>query len=232
MDPTPTVAAVLERLVKVYGDAADPANAVGMSAYMRDQFPYLGIATPRRRALSRQVLAGQPTPTEADLRAVALACWDLPEREYQYFACDWLVRHAAILSPEFLVTARRLVTAKSWWDTVDALASRVVGEIVARHPATVSTMDDWVLDENLWLARTAILHQLTYQQRTDVDRLFRYCLAQAGHRDFFVRKAIGWALRHYARTDPEAVGRFVAGHATELSPLSIREATKHLGAPG
>jgi 3-methyladenine DNA glycosylase AlkD len=205
-----------------------------MHKYMRDQFPYVGIPTPQRRALSREVLAGQPRPDEDDLRAIALACWDLPEREYQYFAVDLLAGHPRGPTPEFLDTVRRLVTTKSWWDTVDPLASRVVGSIVAAHPATVSTMDSWLVDENLWLARTAILHQLTYKQGTDTARLFRYCLARADHRDFFIRKAIGWALRQYAWTDPEAVRRFVAAHATELSPLSVREATKNLtptGAP-
>jgi 3-methyladenine DNA glycosylase AlkD len=91
-------------------------------------------------------------------------------------------------------------------------------------------MDSWLADDNLWLVRVALLHQLTYTERTDADRLFRYCLAQAGHRDFFVRKAIGWALRQYAWTDPAAVRCFVTAHAAELSPLSVREATKNLQA--
>jgi 3-methyladenine DNA glycosylase AlkD len=228
VEPTPTAAAILARLVPVYRAAADPARAVHTSAYMRDQFPYLGIPTPQRRALSGEVLADQPRPTPGDLRSLAIACWALPEREYQYFASDLLVRHARELTPRFLPTVRRLVTTKSWWDTVDALASRVVGPIVARHPAAVSTMDSWLVDDNLWLARTAILHQLTYKADTDTERLFRYCLARVDHRDFFIRKAIGWALRQYAWTDPAAVRRFVTAHAAELSPLSVREATKNL----
>jgi 3-methyladenine DNA glycosylase AlkD len=89
-------------------------------------------------------------------------------------------------------------------------------------------MDSWARDDNLWVVRTAILHQLHYGAHTDVSRLFGYCAAQAGHRDFFVRKAIGWALRHYARTDPSAVREFVEAHRSSLSGLSVREATKHL----
>jgi 3-methyladenine DNA glycosylase AlkD len=224
----PLAGTVLDRLVATYGSARDPAAAAPMRAYMRDQFPFLGIPTTRRRPLSREVLEGLPRPGEDDLRAVALACWELPEREFQYFACDWLRRHAAVCSPEFLDTARTLITTKSWWDTVDALAARVVGPIVARHPATVPTMDAWLADENMWLARTAILHQLGYAERTDADRLFRYCLARAGHGDFFIRKAIGWALRQYAKTDPAAVRSFVAAHAGQLSPLSKREALKNV----
>jgi 3-methyladenine DNA glycosylase AlkD len=224
MDPQ----ALLAELVRVYGAAADPDRAAPMRRYMRDQFPYLGIPTPARRMLSRQVLVGLPAPTEDELRTVALACWALPQREYQYFAADWLIRHAAVLSPGFLSTARHLIITKSWWDTVDELADQVVGAIVAGHPATVSTMDKWLVDDDLWLRRTALLHQLRYGGRTDADRLFRYCLARAGERDFFIRKAIGWVLRQYARTDPEAVRRFVDAHRDRLSPLSIREATRHL----
>jgi 3-methyladenine DNA glycosylase AlkD len=98
---------------------------------------------------------------------------------------------------------------------------------VHAHPALVVSMDAWSADENMWLVRTAILHQLHYGQATDTDRLFGYCERQATHPDFFVRKAIGWALRHYARTDPAAVRAFVAT-TPSLSPLSRREAMKHL----
>ncbi|WP_205862608.1 DNA alkylation repair protein [Planosporangium thailandense] len=228
MDPTPLARTVLDRLGAVFGTAADAAQAGPMRAYMRDQFAFLGIPTPQRRTLSREVLAGLPRPGEDDLRATALACWELSEREYQYFACDWLIRHAGACSPAFLDTARALITTKSWWDTVDALAAHLVGAIVARYPEASATMDAWVRDENLWLARTAILHQLRYRERTDAERLFRYCLARAAHGDFFIRKAIGWALREYARIDPDRVRAFVRAHERVLSPLSVREALKHI----
>jgi 3-methyladenine DNA glycosylase AlkD len=99
---------------------------------------------------------------------------------------------------------------------------------VATHPELISEMDRWIDDENLWVARTAILHQLFYGDATDVDRLFGYCLRQASHPDFFIRKAIGWALRQYARTDPDRVRSFLVGPGAALSPLSVREASKHL----
>jgi 3-methyladenine DNA glycosylase AlkD len=233
MEPTPAASTplartVLDRLIATYEPTRDPAKAAPMRAYMRDQFVFLGLPTPRRRVLGREVLAGLPRPAEDDLRAAALACWALPEREYQYFACDWLRRNASTCSPAFLDTTRTLITTKSWWDTVDALADHVVGAVVARHPETVRTMDGWLAGDNLWLTRTAILHQLAYADRTDRDRLFRYCLARAGHPDFFIRKAIGWALRQYAKTEPDAVRRFVGAHRAQLSPLSVREALKNL----
>ena len=122
---------------------------------------------------------------------------------------------------------RQLIVTKSWWDTVDALAAHVVGVMVARQPVLLSTMDEWVVSDELWLIRTAILHQLRYKSQTDTERLFRYCAQHAGHKDFFIRKAIGWALREYARTDPDAVRRFVKTQSA-LSGLSVREALKHL----
>ncbi len=224
---TPLSRTVLDRLTLVYGAAADPAEAGPMGAYMREAFPFLGIKSTKRRELAKQILRGLPAPVEADLRAVALACWAQPAREYQYFAVDWLVRHAALPGPGFLTTVETLVTTRSWWDTVDALATRVTGGIVARHASAVSTMDKWVADDNVWLARTALLHQLHYKADTDTERLFGYCAALAGHRDFFIRKAIGWALRQYARTDPDVVRAYVE-RTPQLSGLSVREATKHL----
>ncbi|MFI7597889.1 DNA alkylation repair protein [Actinoplanes sp. NPDC049681] len=219
---------LLERLVRTFSAAREPERAVQAAAYMRDQFPFLGFTAATQRALARTVVDGLPAPSEDELRTVALACWDLPEREYQYFACDWLRKHVAVPGPDFLATARTLITTRPWWDTVDALATRFVGGLVARHRRLTAEMDAWVADDDLWLVRTAILHQLHYGPATDTERLFGYCTRQAGHRDFFVRKAIGWALRHYARTDPDAVRDYLSRHRDLLSPLSLREARKHL----
>ncbi len=219
---------LLDRLVRVFTAARDPARARAQAAYLRDQFPFLGLAAPAQRALARTVVAGLPRPDEAVLRAVALGCWRLDEREYQYFACDWLRTHVRVPGPGFLATLRTLITTKPWWDTVDPLATRVVGGLVTRHPQLVAQMDAWSAGPDRWLVRTAILHQLHRGDRTDTERLFGYCSRQAGHPDFFVRKAIGWALRQYARTDPGAVRAYVDRERDRLSPLSAREATKHL----
>ncbi|MFC8346925.1 DNA alkylation repair protein [Streptomyces sp. NPDC057280] len=221
---------VLERLTAAYGAAADPARAVPMRAYMKDVAPFLGLTTPVRRALSRTVVEGTPRPDETDCTAIALRCWRLPEREYQYFAVDYLRRHARVLTSGFLPVARHLVSTVPWWDTVDLLAAHVVGALVAADPALTADMDAWIVDDDLWIARTALLHQLRYKERTDTERLFTYCLHQSGHPDFFIRKAIGWALREYAKTDPEAVRSFLAREKGRFAPLSVREALKNIGA--
>lgn len=226
--PTPMAAEVMERLSRTYEGARDPQRAVPMSAYMRDQFPFLGIPAPTQKTLAREVLAGLGRPAEPDLVAVALACWARPEREYQYFACGWLRRHARACSAAFIDTARHLIVTRSWWDTVDTLAVHLVGTLVAHHPQLVEHTDAWLHDDDRWLVRAALLHQLTYQEATDATRLFRYCAAQAAHPDFFVRKAIGWALREYARTDPAAVRAFVTTHHSRLANLTVREALRNL----
>lgn len=219
---------VLERLVTTYRAAADPEWAAQMRAYMKDIAPFLGLASPVRRDLSRAVLAGTPRPDETDCTAIALRCWELPEREYAYFAVDYLRRHVRRCSSDFLPVVRHLVTTRSWWDTVDLLAAHVVGGLVAADPELRTAMDEWIEDENLWVARTALLHQLRYKSATDTERLFAYCVRQSGHPDFFLRKAIGWCLREYAKTDPEAVRAFVERERWRLAPLSVREAMKNL----
>ncbi|WP_328431113.1 DNA alkylation repair protein [Streptomyces sp. NBC_00453] len=229
--PSSTVAdTVLQRLTATYGAAADPERAAPMRAYMKDVAPFLGLTTPARRALSRTVLEGLPRPDEPDCAAIALRCWQLPEREYHYFAVDYLRRHARVCSSGFLPVARHLAATLSWWDTVDALAAHVVGALVAADPALRADMDAWIVDEDLWVARTALLHQLRHKERTDSERLFSYCLRQSGHPEFFVRKAIGWSLREYAKTDPEAVRTFLARERGRFAPLSVREALKNIGA--
>lgn len=226
---TPLADEIMDRLSRAFEAARDPARAVPMSAYMRNQFPFLGIPSPAQKALTREVLAGLSRPAEADLAAVAGACWQRPEREYQYFACGWLRRHARSCGPDFIDTARYLIVTRSWWDTVDALAAHLVGPLVRQHPGLVTVTDGWLTDPDRWLVRTAILHQLTFKEATDTGRLFRYCTIQSSHPDFFVRKAIGWALREYARSDPAAVRAFVGSHQSRLATRSVREALKNLG---
>jgi len=217
-----------EAMVRLRGalaGAADPDRAPAMAAYTRDRFCFLGIPTPVQRRLATTAWRSLPVPDEADVVAVTAACWAGPEREYQYVGCDYAARHVGRCGDGFLDHARFLVTTKSWWDTVDALAANVVGPLVRAHPSLVVAMDAWVDDDDPWLARTAILHQLRAKADTDVARLFGYCTRRAADREFFIRKAIGWALREYSKTDAAAVRQFVTDHP-ELSPLSAREALK------
>ncbi len=214
----------IRRLSEAFEAARDAAAGAAMSAYMRNLFPFLGIKGPVRDTLQREALAGMPRPSQGDLEAVARGLWALPEREYQYAACDLLRRYGKAMDDRFLAVARELVQSKSWWDTVDTLASNVVGPIVERHPDLREEMDRWVRDGDMWVVRAAILHQLKYRGATDAARLFGYCELRAADTEFFIRKAIGWALREHSKTNAAAVRAFVAGHEAELSGLSKREA--------
>ncbi len=201
----------------------DPERAVTMAAYMKDRFPFLGVPTPERRVAQREALGDWRTPDPDELAAFARACWVLDPRELQYAASDTLIRHVRRLGPNALDLCEELITTKPWWDSTDALASRVVG-VHARRPV----IERWLTSGDLWLERTAILHQLGYKERTDEAFLFHACLTHAASTEFFHRKAIGWALRQYAKVAPDAVRAFVVEHDDELSGLSKREALKHL----
>jgi 3-methyladenine DNA glycosylase AlkD len=209
---------------------ANPQQAVPMKAYMLGQFEFLGIrAGPRREALK------QLPPfngTADDLLDGVEALWRLPEREFQYAAIDLLARHHKRLTVADLPRILMRVQERSWWDTVDGLAG-VVGDIVLRAKATQPDvqrhMDDCLTHASLWVRRVAMLHQLGWREQTDQVRLFGYALALAPEKDFFIRKAIGWALRDHARHQPDAVRPFLMQHADRLSGLTRREAGKHLG---
>ena len=216
----------MDRLREQLAAVADPERAKAMAAYMRHQFPFLGVPSPKLRLALR---TAEPVRLgQAELTSVSRKLWRLPQREYQYAACSLLSRFTKGCGPDFLDVAHELIVVKSWWDTVDPLASHTVGTLVQKHPGLVSRMDEWIGSDNLWLARTAVLHQLHYREATDVDRLFRYALKQAAHQDFFMRKAIGWALRQYAWVAPETVRAFVLAHEAKFSGLTKREALKNL----
>ncbi len=195
-----------------------------MAAYMRNQFAFAGITAPKQKELIRESLMGLARPSQDELTVVSRDLWALDEREYQYAAVALLIRNVRVFDASFLSEGQERLTTKSWWDTVDALASRVVGPLIAAFPELVAEMDVWCESTNLWLRRSAILHQLTYKGHTDAPRFFGYCLALSGESDFFIRKAIGWALREYSKTDAHAVVDFVETNSGSLSPLSRREA--------
>ena len=212
---------------------ADAQQAVPMKAYMLGQFEFLGIrAGPRREAL-KQALQGLPkfTGTADELLVLAEALWRLPEREFRYAAIDLLVKHHKRLDVSALPRILQLVQTDPSWDTVDGLAG-VVGDVLLRakasQPDVQQPMDACLLHPHLWVRRVAMLHQLGWREQTDQVRLFRYALTLAPETDFFIRKAIGWALRDHARTRPDAVRAFLARHAEQLSGLTRREAGKHL----
>ncbi len=214
--------------------AAVPADAARMSAYMRHQFPFVGVKAPTQKAVVRAALAAAgPAVDEAEVVAAIDALWLRREREARYAGCHLARRFGPMASPEFVDAASRWITTDPWWDTCDPLARGCVELVVHRHPSLRSTMDRWLAGDDLWLIRSAIIHMGGWKHDIDAGWVFAACLARAGHPDFFVRKAIGWILRDLAWVDPAAVIAFVDGPgAAVLSGLSRREALKNVVRPG
>ncbi|MBL0128749.1 MAG: DNA alkylation repair protein [Flavobacteriales bacterium] len=206
---------------------ANEAHALAMKAYMKDHFPFFGIKTPERRALMKEHMAIHGAPALDDLPAIVRSALLVPQREMHYAAVDLLVKYAKKLTPEHLPLMVELITTKSWWDTVDALAIHGAGVILKRYPKEIPKWNKhWIGSTDMWLNRTAIIFQNRWKKDTDQALLFANIDRHVDHKDFFIRKAIGWALRSLGGTDPDAVLTFV--RSRELAPLSEREAIRKL----
>jgi 3-methyladenine DNA glycosylase AlkD len=217
----------VDSLKTLFEQNANPVQAAPMKKYMRDQFEYLGIKTPQNTALQKQFYKERGIPELAQLDEILRDLWALPQREFQYVGMGLLSKYEKQLPAEFIEPVEYLITTKSWWDTVDAIASHTVGTHFRRFPnVREKYLKKWRKSKNIWLRRTTILFQLSYKQETDFALLKQIISENLGSDEFFINKAIGWALRQYAYTDPQAVKKFVK--STPLPPLSRREAMKHL----
>jgi 3-methyladenine DNA glycosylase AlkD len=212
-------------LVQWMNEHRNEENAKPMKKYMRDQFEFLGIKAPQRNALLKEFLKEYGKPRLEELPQTVLALWELPEREFQYIALTLLEKDVKKLSDKHLALAETLVVTKSWWDTVDPLSTNIIGTILKKHPKWIEYYTGkWVQSDHMWLQRTAILFQLKYKKETDEQLLYEYIRMCKDSKEFFIQKAIGWALREYSKTNPESVIKFV--ESEHLPPLSKREALK------
>ena len=208
---------------------ADPAKAGPMAAYMKTDMPFYGVQAGDRHRLARQVERAHPFVDQADYEGAVAALWGLPHREEKYMAIELARLDARFVTPTALPLYERMIREGAWWDLVDDLAVHLVGAVVLTHPREAwPRMDAWIEDPHLWIRRAAILCQNRHRARTDLERLFRYCLARAGEREFFIRKAIGWALRACSYSAPDAVRDFLRDHGHQLAPLSVREGSREL----
>lgn len=225
-----------EQMVNAVRDAlarhADPAKSAAMQAYMKSRMPFRGVLAPQQARLFRQVFAAHPLATADEWRDTVLTLWrDAAYREERYAAIaltgDRRYR-AYSQTPAALPLYEELIVTGAWWDLVDPLAVHRVGDLLRAHPAPLrDAMLAWSRDPDKWKRRTAILSQNAAKAATDEALLFACVTPNLAEPDFFLRKAIGWALREYAKTNPAAVRRYVADHAAAMSLLSRREALKH-----
>ncbi len=219
----------LIKQLEVHFEAArDQLVASQQSAYMKNLFPFHGIKKPARALIQKKLFRAHPVHSEQELIRILHLLWEKPEREYQMTALDLAYTYKKLWTPTIFPHFETLIRTKSWWDSVDTLAAKLVGPLIRKYPALQIAMDDWIKDENMWIRRSAIIYQLSYKDATDSKRLFTYCKQRMHEKDFFIRKAIGWSLRQYARTNPEAIRLFIETEKSSLSPLSYREAAKHL----
>jgi 3-methyladenine DNA glycosylase AlkD len=210
---------------------ANPAKAPDMRAYMKSEMPFLGVQKPARRTLGTRLFAAHPLSDVDTWAATVLALWREAEyREERYLALDLTGerRYAGWQSPGLLPLYEELIVTGAWWDFVDEIASRRIGPLLRAHPEEVAPiMRAWASDADRWKRRTSVICQLGSKGATDTA-LLTYCIeANIADPDFFLRKGIGWALREFAKSEPDWVRAFVAAHPG-LSPLSRREAAKHL----
>jgi 3-methyladenine DNA glycosylase AlkD len=223
----------LRALRKSLCAAADSAKAPAMQAYMKSSMPYLGIQAPQLRQAIRTVFAGYPLESFEEWRDVVLALWRKARyREERYAAIELAgyTRYRPFRCFDALPMYEEMIVSGAWWDFVDAIATRQLGELLRKHPVEMSAMmREWAVCDDMWKRRSAILAQLNFKGNTDLKLLYDCIRPSLGASEFFLRKGIGWALRQYARTDPGEVIRFVRRNETRLSPLSRREALKHLG---
>src|SRR6266702_1388953 len=215
----------------VIASHADPQRALAMRAYMRNQSEFIGVPTPLRRQAVLPVFKRLSVENAEHLLACANVLWSMPQREYQYVATDLLARKWKTLAVADIAPLLTIAQRNAWWDSIDPLAG-VVGDVLkaarAQTPQAQASMDAALQHEFLWVRRIAMIHQLGWRGHTDEERLFGYARSLASESDFFIRKAIGWALRDYAWHAPEAVSGFLSVSRDIISPLTLREASKHL----
>lgn len=228
----PASQALIRALRKSLRDHADPAKAPFMQAYMKSSMPYLGVQTPDQRRVCKAAFQSHPLASFETWRDTVLALWrhaGYREERYAAIALAGFPSYQPFRILRTLPMYKEMIVTGAWWDYVDAIATKQIRQLVRKSPARMSAvLRKWAVSDDIWLRRSAILAQLGLKSETDLTLLYDCIRPSLGRPEFFLRKAIGWALRQYARTNPAEVLQYVRDHATQISPLTRREALKHL----
>ena len=208
---------------------ADPERAVQMQAYMKTSMPFYGVPKPLRQLISRELKKRYPPVDPAQYRENVLALWVLSHREEKYLAIGYARAFDKYVTIDQIDLFERLITEGAWWDLVDEVASPIVSRVVMHSRQDMRpVLESWIESPVMWLRRSAIICHNGHRAATDWPQLSDFCLRRAHEKEFFIRKAIGWALREFARVNPEAVRQFLEENRGKLSGLSYREGSKHL----
>ena len=214
---------------KLYEEMIQHKNeeqAQRMSKYMLNKFEYIGIKTPERREIFKNFFKEYKNEEKIDWEFVN-KCWENKYREFQYVGADYLKNMKDKLTIDDIPKLKQLILKKSWWDTIDNL-DMTIGALALKDSNVNKILLEWSLDENIWLRRTAIDHQLLRKEKTNIELLEKILKNNLGQNEFFINKAIGWALRDYSKTNPEWVKNFIEKNKEKMAKLSVKEASKYL----
>ena len=221
-----------DELRRELSSAADPVKAPRMQAYMKSEMPYWGVQTPSMREICRRVFAAYPITTATEWRRTCLDVWRNSDHREQRYAAIELTGHRLYLTWQTLYALpmyEEMIVTGAWWDYVDPIATARLGPLLRKYPAPMrQKMLAWSRSKNIWKRRSAILSQLSFKAETNLEFLYAVIEPSFASKEFFLQKAIGWALRQYAWTNPREVRRYVRAHAGQLSALSQREALKNI----
>lgn len=215
-----------QRLRKKLIENSDPELARQMESYMRNKFKFYGLKTPERRKSYHDLIKLEKANKKIDWKFLDQA-WVDEHREAQYFVCDYLIALEKYLKFEDIYHIFNYVKSKQWWDTIDSLI-KPIGNIGLRDDRVSDLMLVWSKDDDFWVRRVAIEHQLLRKDKMNVELLNAILENNLGNSEFFINKAIGWALRDYSKTNPDWVKNFISKHHTEMATLSIKEGSKYL----
>ena len=216
-------------LEKAFVERSHPENAFAMAKYMRHHFIFFGIKTEERRSIFKSICIQNQEEVTQNSRAIAIDLFSKPQRELQYCAIEILIKQLkGNYLKEDIELIEKLTLTNSWWDSVDTIAKNILGEYLMQYPLeTEKVIERFSNSNNLWLNRSALIFQLGYKKKTNFELLQSECEKHKNSNEFFIQKAIGWALREYAKTNPTAVKHYVLN--TDLKPLSSKEALKNIG---
>lgn len=204
----------------------DEENAIKMSKYMRDLFKFYGLATPIRKSFYKDLLKEEKVSKVVDWDFLD-KCHEDDYREFQYLVMDYLVTMQKYLTYDDVSKIFKYIKSKQWWDTIDGL-DRIVGNIAFKDERINDLMLKWSKDEDFWVRRIAIDHQLCRKEKTNTELLEKIIVNNFGSNEFFINKAIGWSLRDYSKTNPKWVKEFVGKYKDKMDKLSIKEASKYI----
>jgi 3-methyladenine DNA glycosylase AlkD len=214
---------------EILTEVADPEKAEPMAAYMKTDMPFYGVTSQQRKVISRRLATEFPPTSRADYEFAVRSLWRGSHREEKYLAIAYARHFPRYVTLSSLPMYRSMITRGAWWDFVDEIAAHLVGTVLLNQRDVLTPrMEVWMTDRDMWVRRASILAQLRHKASTDTELLEVACTRNIGSTEFFIRKAIGWALREYAKTNPTWVVDYVSVHRGEMSGLTYREAVKHL----